>query len=146
MIVGIGTDLVEIGRIAAALERRGERFAQRILGPAELARYAARRRAHPRRGLAFLATRFAAKEAIGKALGLGMHAPMSWRAVEIVNAASGAPQALAHGALAAHLARHALRLHVSVSDERELAMAYAVAESVDADAAQAAAPARGGRG
>lgn len=140
MIVGIGTDLVEIGRIAAALERHGERFAQRILGPDELQRFAARRRACERRGLAFLATRFAAKEAISKALGLGMRRPMNWRAVEILNAPGGAPQARAHGALAEHLVQRGLRLHVSVTDERALAMAYAIAETADAPVAAGAAP------
>jgi holo-[acyl-carrier protein] synthase len=128
MIFGIGTDLVEIERIAAACERFGERFAQRILGPQELARYRQRALRAPRRGLAFLATRFAAKEAVSKALGLGMHTPMTWRAVEIVNAPSGKPVALAHGALARFIEERKLRLHVSVTDERSMAMAYAIAE------------------
>lgn len=77
MIVGIGTDLIEIERIEAACARHGERFAQRILGPAEWRRYGERRSRSARRGLAFLATRFAAKEAISKALGLGMRTPMT---------------------------------------------------------------------
>lgn len=132
MIVGIGTDLVEIERIEAALARFGDRFAQRILGPAEWQRYEHRRARSARRGLAFLATRFAAKEAISKALGLGMRMPMTWRAVEIVNAPSGAPVARANGGLAEHIARERLRLHVSVTDEHSMAMAYAIAERVDA--------------
>jgi holo-[acyl-carrier protein] synthase len=130
MIVGIGTDLVEIVRIEESVARFGDRFAQRILGPAEWQRYLARRARSARRGTAFLATRFAAKEAVSKALGLGMRMPMTWRAVEILNAPSGAPIAQAHGALAAHLARQGVRLHVSVTDERSLAMAYAIAETV----------------
>ena len=129
MIVGIGTDLVEIARIEEAVGRFGDRFAQRILGPAEWQRYIVRRDRSARRGIAYLATRFAAKEAISKALGLGMRMPMTWRAVEIVNAPSGAPLAQARGALAAHLTERGLRLHVSVTDERSVAMAYAVAES-----------------
>lgn len=129
-IVGIGTDLVEIERIESAWQRFGERFADRILGPQERARFDARRAKVPRRGLVFLATRFAAKEAISKALGLGMTQPMSWRAVEIVNAPSGAPMALAHGALQTYLAERRLRLHVSLTDERSMAMAYAIAEEV----------------
>jgi holo-[acyl-carrier protein] synthase len=128
MIYGIGTDIVEIGRIAEAQGRFGERFVERVLGPQERARHRARTQRSERRGLAFLATRFAAKEAISKALGLGMRTPMSWRAVEIVNAPSGQPIAVANGALAAFLAERRLRLHVSVTDERELAMAYAIAE------------------
>ena len=128
MIYGIGTDLVEIGRIAAAVERFGERFVERILGPQERARYEARRARSTSRGLAFLSTRFAAKEAVSKAIGLGMRSPMSWRAVEILNAPSGQPQVVAHGALAAFLQARRLRLSVSVSDEQAMAMAFVVAE------------------
>ena len=130
MIYGIGTDLVEIGRIAAAVDRFGERFAERILGPQERARYAARRARSARRGLAFLATRFAAKEAVSKAIGLGMRSPMSWRAVEVVNAPSGQPLAVAHGDLADFLAARRLRLSVSVTDEQAMAMAFVVAEVI----------------
>ena len=133
MIYGVGTDLVEIRRIAAAVERFGERFAERILGPQEQARYAARRARSATRGLAFLATRFAAKEAVSKAIGLGMRSPMSWRAVEIVNAPSGKPQVIAHGALAEFLLQRRLRLTVSVTDEQSMAMAFVVAEVVGGD-------------
>ena len=128
MIYGIGTDIVEIARIAAAHGRFGERFVDRVLGPQERARHRARSQRSEQRGLAFLATRFAAKEAISKALGLGMRTPMTWRSVEIVNTPSGQPIAVANGALAAFLAERRLRLHISVTDERELAMAYAIAE------------------
>jgi holo-[acyl-carrier protein] synthase len=128
MIHGIGTDIVEIARIEDTLRRHGERFAARILGPRELERYHQRMARHTRRGLAFLATRFAAKEAVSKALKLGMRTPMTWRAVEIVNAPSGEPVALAHGALAQWLEARALALHVSLSDERGVAVAYAIAE------------------
>lgn len=131
MIYGIGTDLIEIERIAAAFERFGDRFAQRILGPQELARYSARRARSARRGVAYLATRFAAKEAISKAIGLGLRSPMSWRAVEIVNEPSGRPLAVANGALAAFLRARRLRLSVSVTDEQTMAMAFAVAEVID---------------
>jgi holo-[acyl-carrier protein] synthase len=135
VIYGVGTDLVEIGRIAAALERFGERFVERILGPQERARYSARRARSASRGLAFLATRFAAKEAVSKALGLGMRSPMSWRAVEIVNAPSGQPQVVVHGALADFVRTKRLRLSVSVSDEQAMAMAFVVAEAVGSDPA-----------
>jgi holo-[acyl-carrier protein] synthase len=133
VIYGVGTDLVEIRRIAAAVERFGERFGERILGPQEQARYAARRARSATRGLAFLATRFAAKEAVSKAIGLGMRSPMSWRAVEIVNAPSGKPQVIAHGALAEFLQQRRLRLTVSVTDEQSMAMAFVVAEVVGGD-------------
>ena len=136
MIYGIGTDLVEIGRIAAAVDRFGERFVERILGPQERARYETRRARSASRGLAFLATRFAAKEAVSKAIGLGLRSPMTWRAVEIVNAPSGQPQVVAHGALAEFLRARRLRLSVSVTDEQTLAMAFVVAE-VDGDSTTA---------
>lgn len=133
MIYGIGTDIVELARIAAVREKYGVRFVERILGPHELARYHARNERAPARGLAFLATRFAAKEAISKALGLGMRMPMTWRAVQIINAPGGKPVARAEGALAAFMQAQRLRLHVSVTDERSHAMAYAVAEVVDGE-------------
>lgn len=129
MIAGLGTDLIEIERIAAALARHGERFAQRILGPAELQVWVARRARSESRGVAYLATRFAAKEAVSKALGLGMVSPMSWRAVEILNRPGGAPQVVAHGALADWIAARGLRLSVSITDERSMAMATVIAET-----------------
>ncbi len=135
MIYGIGTDLIEIERVAAALERFGERFVDRILGPQERARYDARRARSARRGLAYLATRFAAKEAVSKAIGLGLRSPMTWRAVEILNAPSGKPKVVAHGALADFLHARRLRLSVSVTDEQTMAMAFAIAEVIDTDEA-----------
>jgi holo-[acyl-carrier protein] synthase len=132
VIYGTGADVVEIARVEAALRRFGRRFAERVLGPQELQRFDARSARAAARGLAFLATRFAAKEAVAKALGLGMRQPMSWRAVEILNEASGRPIAVTHGALAAYVAARKLRLHVSVSDERAMALAYAIAETTEA--------------
>ena len=128
MIYGIGVDLIEIARIEAAYARFGERFARRILTDRELERYHARRARSDVRGIAFLATRFAAKEAISKALGLGMRTPMTWRAVEVVNDPTGRPLAFASGELRAYMQRRRLRLHVSLTDERSMATAYAVAE------------------
>jgi len=130
VIYGIGTDLVEIGRIAAAVDRFGERFVDRILGPQERVRYEARRARSASRGLAFLATRFAAKEAVSKAIGLGLRSPMTWRAVEIINAPSGQPQVVAHDALAEFIRARRLRLSVSVTDEQTMAMAFVVAEVI----------------
>jgi holo-[acyl-carrier protein] synthase len=131
VIFGIGHDVIEIERVAAVLARRGERFVSRVLGPRELIVYAARRRRSPQRGTAFLATRFAAKEAISKAVGLGMRLPMSWRAVEIVNQSGGQPFAVANGPFAAFLEGKRLRLHVSVADIANLAVAHAVAETLE---------------
>jgi holo-[acyl-carrier protein] synthase len=131
VIFGIGQDVIEIDRIAAAMSRHGDRFARRILGPRELAIFESRRRRSTDRGTAFLATRFAAKEAVSKALGLGMRRPMSWRAIEIVSEPGGRPSAVANGTMADFLAERRLRLHVSVSDLRRLAVAQAVAERMD---------------
>ena len=134
MIYGIGTDVIEIERIDQALRRNGRRFAERFLGRQELVRYEQRSQRHAARGLAFLATRFAAKEAVAKALGLGMRHPMTWRAVEILNAPSGRPMAVVHGALETFVAERRLQLHVSVSDERAYAVAYAIAEVMEGSA------------
>ena len=128
MIYGIGTDVIEIVRIEEAVRRNGRRFAERILGNQELQRYEQRSQRYAARGLRFLATRFAAKEAVSKALGLGMRHPMTWRAVEILNAPSGKPIAITHGALQTFVAERRLTLHVSVTDEREYAVAYVIAE------------------
>lgn len=131
MIFGIGIDVIELDRIRATYARFGERFAQRVLGARELERYRARRARSEARGLAFLATRFAAKEAIAKALGLGMRSPMKWHAAEILNDPTGRPLPLVHDDLRRFVERHHLRLHVSLSDERSLATAYAIAETVE---------------
>ena len=91
MIYGIGTDICDIRRIEAALARRGQRFAHKVLGPRELKIYEARQARVAARGLRYLATRFAAKEAFAKAIGLGIHMPMTWRSCEILNAPGGRP-------------------------------------------------------
>ncbi len=128
---GLGTDLCEIDRIAGVLERQGERFAQKVLGPEELALFRARRARSEARGVAFLATRFAAKEAFSKALGTGMRMPMTWRACEVLPDASGKPTVRLHGALAAHVAEQGLRAWVSVTDERGMAAATVILQRHD---------------
>ena len=130
MIDGIGTDVCNIRRIERALQRRGERFAERVLGVHEIAVFRARRAQSNARGLSYLATRFAAKEAFSKAIGLGIHAPMSWRACEILNARSGKPEIRLHGALAAWFDARRLRSHVSLSDETDYAAAFVVVETM----------------
>ena len=90
-IYGIGTDLVQVSRIAGVMERTKGRFAEKVLGADELRVYHARKARSDVRGLAFLATRFSAKEAFSKAIGLGMHWPMTWRAVQTLNEPSGKP-------------------------------------------------------
>ncbi len=128
MIFGIGTDICDVRRIAAVLERRGERFARRVLGPHEIEVFDARRRQLPERGVRYLATRFSAKEAFSKAIGLGMRMPMTWHRCEIVNVASGQPQIRLHGALQAWCAARGLRAHVSLSDESDYATSFVVVE------------------
>ena len=130
MIVGIGTDVCDISRIAAALERHGDRFAQRVLGPDEFRVFEARRSRVARRGLSYLATRFSAKEAFSKAIGMGMRAPMTWRSCEVINAPGGRPEIRLHGALAAWFEERRLRAFVSVSDEANVATAFVVVEKV----------------
>jgi holo-[acyl-carrier protein] synthase len=129
VIYGIGTDICDIERIAAALARRGERFARKVLGAHEFEVFQARRARAATRGLAYLATRFAAKEAFAKAIGLGMRMPMTWRHCEVVNAPSGRPELRLHGALAAWFAQRGLQAHVSVSDESRYACAFVVVET-----------------
>ena len=129
MIHGIGTDVCNIRRIERALQRRGERFAERVLGVHEIEVFRARRAQVNARGLSYLATRFAAKEAFSKAIGLGMRMPMSWRACEIVKARSGKPEIRLHGELAVWFDARGLRAHVSVSDETDYATAFVVVET-----------------
>lgn len=128
MIYGIGTDICDVRRIAASLQRRGERFAEKLLGPHELAVFQARRGQHDERGVRYLATRFSAKEAFSKAIGLGMRLPMTWRGCEVVKAASGQPQLRLHGELAAWCAARGLRTHVSLTDESDYAASFVVVE------------------
>ncbi|MBL8340023.1 MAG: holo-ACP synthase [Rubrivivax sp.] len=128
MIYGIGTDICDLRRMREALERRGDRFAERVLGAAELQVFRARRARHPARGLRFLATRFSAKEAFSKAIGLGIRMPMTWSSCEILNEPSGKPVIRLTGAMAAWFAERDLVAHVSVTDESDYVAAFVVVE------------------
>ncbi|MGC4062202.1 MAG: holo-ACP synthase [Aquabacterium sp.] len=130
MIAGIGTDLCDCRRIEAALQRHGPRFAERILGDEELHTFRQRHARQPLRGIRYLATRFAAKEAFSKAIGLGMHSPMNWRACQTLNDASGRPQIRLSGALADWFAQRHWQAHVSLTDEGDLAQAFVVIETL----------------
>ena len=129
MIFGVGTDLCDIRRIEATLARRGERFAQRVLGPAELDAFRTRQARVALRGVRYLATRFSAKEAFSKAVGLGLHWPMSWGACEILNHASGQPYIRLSGALAEWFEARALVAHVTLTDEADYAASFVVIET-----------------
>lgn len=126
MIVGIGTDICEVVRIERALARHGDRFAERVLGPKELVVWRARTDRYPDRGMRYVATRFSAKEAFSKAIGLGMRMPMTWRHCEILNAASGQPYIALSGELARWFDAKQWRAHVTVSDESAYATSHVI--------------------
>jgi len=131
VIYGIGTDICDVRRMRATYARRGERFAQRVLGPHEIEVFRARLARVESRGVAYLATRFSAKEAFSKAIGLGLRMPMTWRSCEILNAASGKPEIHLNGALAEWFEERGLRAHVSVTDETDYAASFVVVETRD---------------
>ena len=126
MIYGIGTDIVQISRVEAALARNGERFAEKILGPQEMEKYLARRAKNEVRGLRFLATRFSAKEAFSKAIGLGMRMPMTWRSAQMLNAPSGKPIIVCSGALEEFMRDNRLTAQVTISDEADYGVAFVI--------------------
>lgn len=122
MIVGLGTDLVKIERIEAVMARFGDRFLNRCFTPAERARGKTNSR--------FYAKRFAAKEAAAKALGTGFRGGILLKEIEVANADSGAPSLILHGAAKARLEslvpHKTPSLHLSLSDERDQALAVVV--------------------
>lgn len=128
MIYGIGTDICDVRRIQASLARHGERFPQKVLSDAEFATWQARSLRWPERGVRYLATRFSAKEAFSKAIGLGMTMPMTWRRCEIGNLPSGQPVILLHGALRDWFEARHLRAHITVTDETDYAASFCVVE------------------
>lgn len=122
MILGIGADIVAVARLRAALDRRGERFARRILNAGEWEGYATA--SDPAR---VLARRFAAKEAVAKALGTGFREGVGPGQIEVVHDVRGGPGVRLHGAAARCMARQGgIRMLLSISDERDYAVAYAV--------------------
>ena len=131
MIYGIGTDICDVRRIRASVERHGERFAQKILSDAELVTWRSRSAHWPERGLRYLATRFSAKEAFSKAIGLGMRMPMSWRLCEVGKLPSGQPVIVLHGGLRTWFEGQGLRAHVTVTDETDYAASFVVVEKND---------------
>jgi holo-[acyl-carrier protein] synthase len=127
VIYGVGTDLIELKRVERVLKRFGERFAQRILCEPELKRF----RAH-KQPVAYLAKRFAAKEAFTKALGTGIHAPANWHGVWVINLKSGKPQLEFSDELQKLLKQRQIhRSHLSLTDEKEIASATVILECED---------------
>lgn len=128
-IAGIGIDLIKMDRIDRAWLRHPERFPQKILGADELKVFQARAARDRLRGVRYLATRFAAKEAFSKAIGLGMHAPMWWTRMQTLNARGGRPHVVLSSPLAEWYEERFGIAHVSITDESEYGAAYVVVES-----------------
>ena len=128
MIYGIGTDICDVRRIKASLDKHGDRFALKILSEAEFNTWKARSARWPERGIRYLATRFSAKEAFSKAVGLGMRMPMTWRLCEVAKLPSGAPTIVLHGVLKEWFEAKSLSAHVSVTDETDYAASFCVVE------------------
>lgn len=129
MIYGVGTDICDIRRIRASLERHGDRFAAKVLSEGELTTWKARSARWPERGVRYLATRFSAKEAFSKAIGLGMRMPMTWRLCEIANLPSGAPVVVLHGGLKTWFEAQGLQAKVTLSDETDYAVSFCIVEA-----------------
>lgn len=131
MIYGIGTDICDVRRIRASFERHGDRFAHKILSETEFATWKERSARWPERGIRYLATRFSAKEAFSKAIGLGMTMPMTWRLCEIGKLASGKPTIVLHGGLKDWFESRNLTALVTVTDETDYAASFCVVEMND---------------
>ena len=129
MIIGLGSDIVDVRRIAKVIERHGERFLARIYTAVERAK--AEQRANT---VETYAKRFAAKEACAKALGTGLSQGVFWRDMGVVNLPSGKPTMALTGGAAARLAtllpeRHAPVIHVTLTDDWPLAQAFVIIEA-----------------
>ena len=130
MIVGIGTDIVRVARMRANLDRHGERFARRILAPAELEEFLShKRQAH------FLAKRFAAKEALVKALGTGFRDGVKLPDIRVDHDGLGKPGLKYDGKTAQLLRQLGVALsHISLADEDDYAVAFVILEAGDSKA------------
>ena len=134
MIIGIGSDLIDVRRIAKVIERHGERFLGRIFTETERAR--AERRA---KSVETYAKRFAAKEACAKALGTGIRGGVWWRDMGVVNLPSGRPTMKLTGGAAARLAKitpagYAAQIDLTITDEGPMAQAFVVISALRRDA------------
>jgi holo-[acyl-carrier protein] synthase len=130
MIIGLGSDLCNIERIQAALDRHGDRFEQRCFTDVERAKAAGR----PLTRAGTYAKRFAAKEAFSKAVGTGFSRGVFMKDIGVVNAPSGAPTLALAGGAAARLAEltpagHAMILHLTLTDDHPWAQAFIILEA-----------------
>jgi holo-[acyl-carrier protein] synthase len=124
MIVGIGTDIVSIERIAGVLERHGERFVNRVLTPPERARFG-----RTKLKASHLAKRWAAKEAFAKAIGTGIHAPFTWQSITVTRDPKGAPGIEPSAAMATYLRERGVkRSLLTLTDDAGVAVAFVVLE------------------
>ena len=136
MIVGIGSDITDVARIARVIERHGERFLDRVFTPAERAR-AERRKLSTET----YAKRFAAKEACAKALGTGIRGGVWWKDMGVVNLPSGRPTMVLTGGALKRLEAlvppgHVPQIDLTIADEGKMAVAYVI---ISANPAQPAA-------
>lgn len=137
MIVGLGSDLIQIGRVEQTLARFGDRFVQRCFTDIE-------QRKSDRRAqrAASYAKRFAAKEACSKALGTGLSHGVYWRDMGVVNLPSGKPTMRLTNGAARALARlvppgHEAHIHLTITDDAGLAQAFVIIEALPVDPAKA---------
>jgi holo-[acyl-carrier protein] synthase len=126
VIHGVGTDIVAIARIERMLSEHGERVAAKLLAPSEMEKY----RQAPKPA-AWLAKRFSAKEALGKALGLGLRDPATLHNIAVLSDGIGRPSFEYAPPLAHWMKERRLRAHLSLSDETDTAMAFVVVEQED---------------
>jgi holo-[acyl-carrier protein] synthase len=124
MIVGVGTDLVSVARLAEVVARQGERFLERVLAPEERAFWPTLAEGQAR----FLARRWAAKEAFAKAYGTGIRGEVALNAIIIGHDDLGKPVLAYSPPLAKQMFARRLRAHLSVSDEHDYALAFVVIE------------------
>jgi holo-[acyl-carrier protein] synthase len=139
MIIGVGSDLIDIRRVAKVIERHGERFLRRIFTEAERAK-AERRAESEKMVVATYAKRFAAKEACAKALGTGIRQGVWWRDMGVVNLSGGRPTMQLTGGAQARLnaltpAGHEARIDLTITDEWPTAQAFVIISAVPADKA-----------
>ena len=132
MIVGLGSDLIDIRRVARTLERYGERFTQRVFTDVERTKSDRRRMR-----AASYAKRFAAKEACAKALGTGISRGVFWRDMGVVNLPGGKPTLALTGGAAERLAAlvpegHTPHIHLTITDDDPLAQAFVIIEALPA--------------
>ncbi|MDD9892745.1 MAG: holo-ACP synthase [Gammaproteobacteria bacterium] len=121
-VLGVGTDIVSVSRIEQSWQRFGPKFAAQILHPNEVVELAGKNNA-----AAYLAKRFAAKEAVGKALGTGLGEGVSASNIEVKNKENGAPTVQLHGGAQKRLeALGGSQCQLSISDEKEYAVAFAI--------------------